>query len=95
LAVQVADAAIVPAAAFAARAALGAGDHARLKELVGGQAEEVRDAVEVLQLNFARAVEELVDPGLIFLKPTRQVHLVLFARVQQPADVRADDVERV
>jgi hypothetical protein len=61
---RMADAAIGTAAPVLTAAAFGERRNAGLKQLIGRQAEKVRDGVKVLQLNFAVRVQEFVDPTL-------------------------------
>lgn len=67
--VGMADATIPPGAAIEARAALGDRRHTRLEQLVGGDPEEVRNAIKVLQLDFPLAEQELADPNLTLMTP--------------------------
>jgi hypothetical protein len=70
-----ADTSVARGASIDAAASFGPFTHAGLEQLIGGEAEEVRDAVEVLELNFPLAVQEFIDPGLVVGQPTREVGL--------------------
>lgn len=70
------------------RAAFGERRDARLQELIRGDPEEVRDAIEVLQRHAARVGrEDVADPRLRSPAPLREVPLRLPASTQQGLDV--------
>lgn len=76
------NAALVPCAPIARPAALGQAADAGLKELVGLDAKEPSDPIDVFDLNFGAIcliVQKFVDPGFRVPDVPRQRHLALLS----------------
>lgn len=62
---------------------------ARLEQLIRRDAEEIRDLVEICQLQFARALQKLVDRGRMYANRHGEGLLVFFPDPQQSFDILA------
>jgi len=76
-----------PAAPLLTAAPLGERIAARLKQLVGGDAEEIGNRVQILELNLPRALQELVQGGRMPAHGHRDVLLIHFVNSEQRLDV--------
>lgn len=81
------DPSIAVVASVAADASFREGADAGLKQLVGREAKEIGDAVQVLQLDLAFAAEKLTNPHFAVATPGRELALLMSARPQQGRDV--------
>lgn len=84
------DAALAGATPVQAGPALRGRADARQKELIGGEPEEVRDAVEVLHRDPTVVPKDRTEPGLRVVAPPGQIILLISARFEQRADVRGE-----
>jgi hypothetical protein len=63
------------------------GADAWLEQLVDGNPEKVRHPVEVFELHFAAAAENLVQPRRLFVAPAGQRRLIFPPRGEQRLDI--------
>lgn len=84
---RVPDAPVTAGASVDTAATVGEFGDARLEQLIGRQAEEIRNAVEVLDLHGAFGGQDLTEPHRAASAPVTQVLLVLMAGPQEGANI--------
>lgn len=89
---RVADSAFFCRSPVRSNSPFGERRNTRLKELIRGNPEEVRDPVDIPEGKFSPGfLENLTDPALAFVTPLRQVFAALAARPEQRFDVVLDE----
>lgn len=89
-----ANAPFLPGASFGADAALRQPANTGLKKLVHLDAEEVRNLIQVAQLNLdgvAVVFQEFVDPRFLVAARAGELHLIFVARGEQGFDVALEN----
>lgn len=91
----VADAAI-PAGATIGDAAFRQRTDARLEQLVGGDAKEIGNPVEMFNRNpAARLAQRMTQPALRFPTPLREIAFGLLAGLQQRFNIQLEQLDRL